>query len=206
MNKKYKLNQVIGYSIRSNKKSQIASGISWIIAFIIIVFIMAIFLVVAANIVKLKFGKSSINIYSHASDLSIKTQLVAFLNTEINGPEGEKTINELILNYDKSNKKGESIHIFNEEVGKSFISLKNRKQISWISVYPASNEIKEGSEGLDTLYSSFYVSTSSFLMQGYNCKAKSNEINSLISFKPSILETVPIYPDKKIAICVAYLK
>ncbi len=176
----------------NTRKAQIGATLTWVVAFLIIFFIMLLFVSATAFLTgkKFLFGEEG-NIIGIEGGLGTqKTQriMMRFLNTPIGLGDEEISIHDLILSSDLDNE--EASKIFNENANEIFLDkfpfpYADWKGVHpwWIRVYNVNDEVK----------STDRLAKKNFHAGTWNCNPN--------NFEENIVNTI-IVGDKKVIFCI----
>jgi hypothetical protein len=172
-----------------NKRAQIGDTMAWIVATLIVFFIMFVFIAwVSLYAVKQKisFSENSISTsqVKSNSDLLMTQKLVDFLRIPVGNRE---TIKDLVVKSDSSDGKEERINLFKTEA-KKFIDenmiVNNYNSLRvWIRVYDANVPIDQNYPG------------------DYEAKIS---LGCDLNIPGTVIAQIFVYPNKKIVLCENY--
>ncbi|HUS50688.1 MAG TPA: hypothetical protein VMZ91_11015 [Candidatus Paceibacterota bacterium] len=202
-----------------NKKAQIGATLTWIVAFLIIFFIMILFIsttiIISAkktSILSLSFSQKETTITSHITgDFAVQRNLISFLNKPIKFEGKDIFIKDLIADKELNDENKARFEKFVEEASKFIdenfpLDKETPYRKTWLRVYRSEEEISQYTYTLkrDNLdYDDYEVYKGSSSRSDNPCNPTGIK-KSVISDVNSMSSYVFIDNNKKIAICVEY--
>jgi len=184
-----------------NKKAQIATTLAWVVATLVIVFIMTIYLFVVGFMggKKAFYGEGvEVEIVDSAGTRDhyvLQQDFFAFLNSLVVIDQEEILVRQLIISEPELEK--EKFEKF-RELSRKFLEENTKKGISWIRIYNLDEEISRYSTGK---YKN-YGSSLDFLMSPDYPYANSYDDDYCDSEDKNSLLFSVVIPNKKIVMCV----